>query len=258
MSAVEEAGGGSDGGGAAGDVGFGFAQMLESIAAESRLLAEAVAGLDLEARVPTTPKWSVRDLAHHIGEVQWYWGQNVAAKDADTRSGGDLTAFPEDVDLLAWLGWCTYTLLGALREAGPDAPCWVWWPEPRTAGAVARHQAQEISVHRWDAEGVAGPGVAAPLASALATDGVPEFMEIMVGADMSDLPGTVTLTATDTGGSWQFSGSADVARPARTSELRATASDLVLMLYRRLPVPDTTVVGDPVLVAALLSLADTS
>ena len=37
---------------------------------------------DLDARVPSTPKWSVRDLAHHIGEEQWYWGQNVAAKDA--------------------------------------------------------------------------------------------------------------------------------------------------------------------------------
>ena len=43
----------------------------------------------------------------------------------------------------------------------------------------------------------------------------------------------------------------------RMSELRATASDLVLMLYRRLPVPDDAVLGDPILVAALLSLADT-
>ena len=44
---------------------------------------------------------------------------------------------------------------------------------------------------------------------------------------------------------------------ARVSELRATASDLVLMLYRRLPVPDSAVDGDPLLVAAFLSLADT-
>jgi hypothetical protein len=44
---------------------------------------------------------------------------------------------------------------------------------------------------------------------------------------------------------------------SRVSELRASASDLVLMLYRRLPVPDAAVEGDPVLVAALLSLADT-
>jgi len=51
-----------------------------------------------------------------------------------------------------------------------------------------------------------------------------------------------------------------VARPGatRTAELKATASDLVLMLYRRLPVPDADVVGDPLLVASLLSLADTT
>ena len=133
---------------------FGFGDRLEIIAAESRRLSDVVATLDLEARVPSTPEWLVRDLAHHIGEVQWYWGENVRAQNPDERSGASLTAFPEDVDLLAWMGWCTYSLLGALREVGPDAPCWAWWPEPHTAGAVGRHQAQEASVHRWDAEGV--------------------------------------------------------------------------------------------------------
>ena len=181
----------------------------------------------------------------------------MRAQNAAERSGAKLTAFPEDNDLLAWLGWCTYSLLGALRAAGPDAPCWAWWPEPHTAGAVGRHQAQEVSVHRWDAEGVAGPP--APLHPGLADDGVPEFIEIMVGADLASLPGAVTLTATDTGASWRVAGTGTgtAERSARVSELRATASDLVLMLYRRLPVPDAAVQGDPILVAALLSLADT-
>jgi len=112
-------------------------------------------------------------------------------------------------------------------------------------------------VHRWDAEGVAGPP--APLHPGLADDGVPEFIEIMVGADLASLPGAVTLTATDTGASWRVAGTGTgtAERSARVSELRATASDLVLMLYRRLPVPDAAVQGDPILVAALLSLADT-
>ena len=184
---------------------FGFGDRLEIIAAESRRLSEVIAALDLEARVPSTPEWTVRDLAHHIGEVQWYWGENVRAQNAGERSGAELTAFPEDSDLLAWLGWCTYSLLGALREVGPDAPCWAWWPEPHTAGAVGRHQAQEVSVHRWDAEGVTG--ASAPLHPGLADDGVPEFIEIMVGADLASLPGAVTLTATDTGASWRVAGS---------------------------------------------------
>jgi uncharacterized protein (TIGR03083 family) len=233
---------------------FGFGDRLEIIAEESRRMTDAVAALDLEARVPTTPEWTVRDLAHHIGEVQWYWAQNVQAQDPDRRSGAQLTAFPEDSDLLAWMGWCTYSLLSALRAAGPDAPCWAWWPEPHTAGAVGRHQAQEVSVHRWDAEGVGG--TSAPLHPGLADDGVPEFIEIMVGADLASLPGAVTLSATDTGAAWRVAGDG-AGRSARVSELRAPASDLVLMLYRRLPVPDSAVDGDPVLVAALLSLADT-
>ena len=148
----------------------------------------------------------MRDLAHHIGEVQWYWGENVRAQNPDERSGASLTDFPEDADLLAWMGWCTYSLLGALREVGPDAPCWAWWPEPHTAGAVGRHQAQEASVHRWDAEGVGG--APRPLHEGLAEDGVPEFIEIMVGADLASLPGEVTLTATDTGASWRVAGTA--------------------------------------------------
>jgi uncharacterized protein (TIGR03083 family) len=241
---------------------FGFGDRLEIIAEESRRLSDCVAGLDREARVPTTPEWSVRDLAHHIGEVQWYWGENVRAQNAEVRSGAELTTLPEDDDLLAWMGWCTYSLLSALRDAGPDAPCWAWWPEPHTAGAVGRHQAQEVSVHRWDAEGVAG--ASAPLHPGLADDGVPEFIEIMVGADLLSLPGAVTLTATDTGASWRVAGKAGNGNGAgagagagRVSELRASASDLVLMLYRRLPVPDAAVEGDPMLVAALLSLADT-
>ena len=52
-------------------------------------------------------------------------------------------------------------------------------------------------MHRWDAEGVTG--ASQPLHEGLAEDGVPEFIEIMVGADLASLPGAVTLTATDTG-----------------------------------------------------------
>lgn len=243
-----------------GGLGFGFEDAVDAIAAESRRLAEVVASSDLETRVPSTPKWAVRDLAHHIGTVQWYWSENVRAKNPNERSGGSLTPLPPDSDLVAWLGWCTYGLLGALRDAGPEAPCWAWWPDPtpHTAGAVARHQAQEAAVHRWDAEGSAGSG--SPLPPELAADGVPEFIEVMVGTDVTDLRGAVTLTATDTGGIWLVASSASGADalPTRTAELRATASDLVLMLYRRLPVPDADVDGDPILVASLLALADTS
>ena len=239
----------------AGSIDFGFDDAVDAIAAQSRRLSDVVASADLDARVPTTPKWSLRDLAHHVGTVQWYWSENVRARNPDERSGGSLTPTPPDSDLPAWLGWCTYSLLGALREAGPESPCWAWWdaPTPRTAGAVARHQAQEAAVHRWDAEGsVRAP---TPLPADLAGDGVPEFIEVMVGPDVAALRGLVTLHAIDTGGTWRVGPDAASRDGA---ELNATASDLVLMLYRRLPVLDADVDGDPMLVASLLSLADTS
>ena len=240
--------------------GFSFDDAVDAIAAESRGLSGVVASADLDTRVPTTPKWSLRDLAHHTGTVQRYWSENVRAKNAAERSGGSLAPLPQDNDLLAWLGWCTYSLLSALRDAGPDSPCWAWWgdPTPHTAGAVARHQTQEAAVHRWDAENAVGSP--APLPPELATDGVPEFIEVMVGPDVVALRGGVTLHAIDTGGSWKVrpdAAGAD-APSAGTTELHATASDLVLMLYRRLAVPDADIDGDPMLVAALLSLADTS
>jgi hypothetical protein len=98
------------------------------------------------------------------------------------------------------------------------------------------------------------------LPAQLADDGVPEFIEVMVGPDVAALRGGVTLRAIDTGGSWRVGPDAASAGTSATGEaqLNATASDLVLMLYRRLPVPDADVDGDPMLVASLLSLADTS
>jgi uncharacterized protein (TIGR03083 family) len=247
------------GSGDAGGGGFGFGATLGAIGAESLRLSEAVASADLDAIVPSCPEWTVRDLAHHIGRGQWFWGENVTARDADTMAGAGSTPVPEDDDLLAWLGWCTYSLLRALREAGPDAPCWSWWPTPRTSGAVSRHQAQEVSVHRWDAELAAGAGSTdsvGALAAEVATDGVPEFIQMMVGDRIEALTGEVRLTASDTGGSWRV-GAAGSAGGSRQAELRAPASDLVLMLYRRLPVPDAAVEGDPMLVASLLSLGQT-
>ena len=110
-------------------------------------------------------------------------------------------------------------------------------------------------MHRWDAELTTGSVGA--LRPELASDGVPDFIQIMVGGDASALSGTITLSATDTGASWQVGAGPSMDSAGRAAELRATASDLVLMLYRRLPVPDTAVVGDPMLVAAFLTLADT-
>ncbi len=206
----------------------------------------------LDANVPSTPEWTLRDLAHHLGEVQRFWGDNVHTGDPGTPWGGEV-AMPADDFLVGWLREATASLCDALAAAGPGAPCWTWWGAPATAGAVARHQVQEVAVHCWDAQAVmASPGA---LRQDVADDGVAEFLEIVLGSSADALPGVVTLRATDTGGSWRAAGGGPGRRQAGIS---GTASDLVLMLYRRLPVSDCIVDGDPLLVASFLALADTS
>ena len=63
--------------------------------------------------------------------------------------------------------------MGALAAADPTAPVWTWVPDQRAAFWF-RRQAQEVAVHRWDAEGAAGtPNV---IESTLAADGVDEWL----------------------------------------------------------------------------------
>ncbi|MFF7368739.1 maleylpyruvate isomerase N-terminal domain-containing protein [Streptomyces tricolor] len=61
----------------------------------------------------------------------------------------------------------------ALREAGPDRGRWTWWGDsrsPRTCGAAARHQLQEIAVHAYDARVTASRPPTVPVAGRLRPD----------------------------------------------------------------------------------------
>ena len=89
-----------------------------------------------------------------------------------------------------------------------------------------------------------------------------EDEDLGFGGQLVEAParGGVARVGDDVGERWRVEGASATRRPGATkeAELKATASELVLMLYRRLPVPDADVVGDPLLVASLLSLADTT
>jgi uncharacterized protein (TIGR03083 family) len=187
-------------------------------------------------------------------------------------AAGPAAGPPEDVpgrtpegDLLAWSAACTADLLAALREAGPDRPCWTWWGAPGTTGAVARHQAQEAAVHAWDAQQTAGR--AEPLPSGPAADAVDEFLSVSLGAAGSwkSPPARVGLAA-DEGPSWLI----DLAEPGATATrgevtavpapdavLAGSASDLLLTLFGRLDPGALRITGDAGLIRSLLAWAPT-
>ncbi|CAA9246423.1 MAG: hypothetical protein AVDCRST_MAG50-2012 [uncultured Acidimicrobiales bacterium] len=229
-----------------------FSAHLTAIEVESALIHRQASDGGLASPVPSCPGWTLRDLVVHVGTVQRFWAENVRAATPGEQWSGDRVSPSSEAGLSRWSQEGTALLVAALREAGEASPCWTWWGEPRMAGAVARHQVQEASVHRWDAQCTSGrPDALDPV---VAEDGVSEFLEIMLGSASTKLGGVVALVASDTGRDWRVG--AGNGEPAAT--LRATASDLVLLLYRRVRAADVALIdGDPSLVEALLGAAAT-
>ncbi|GGN49766.1 uncharacterized protein (TIGR03083 family) [Actinoplanes campanulatus] len=217
--------------------------------------AAIAAAPDLGAPVPTCPEWTLFDLARHVGEGRRRWAATVAAGPADTppdASVWESEAPGERGALLSWLADSKRILADALREAGPDRGCWTWWDvsaSPQTAGAVARHQLQEVAVHTYDAQLTAG--APQPLPGEVALDGVDEFLATCCAGPYRwpYQPVAVDYQATE-GRTWRLTLAADGVRVVEPDEapagasLRATASELVLALYGRIPLAELKIDGD--------------
>jgi uncharacterized protein (TIGR03083 family) len=210
-------------------------EIVDWITEQSDGFAATIRANALDNKVPGCPDWTLRDLVGHLARVQRFWAHVV-------RAGGDVEPAAEDPDpaaergdsdeLAAWMRDSTADLLGALRSVEWDAPAWTWWKEPRTVGAIARHQAQEAAVHRWDAQSTVG--TSQPLPTPLAADGVDEFLGI---ARQLGEPAPIAFFATDTDETFEVGGD-----PKTT--VSATASDLVLLLYGRRSLDEVMLDGD--------------
>jgi uncharacterized protein (TIGR03083 family) len=241
-----------------------FPELLDLIAERSAVLRRAVTKGDTGARVPGCPDWSLRDLVVHLGAVQRHWAEVVAAGPA-----GSSPPFVEDGpdgDLLEWSAESTRMLIDALRVAGPDRDCHTWWgasDAPMTSGAVARHQIQEAAVHAWDAQDTAGKPEAIP--AAVAVDTIDELLVVTLGSlgAWPHRPARIALSAVE-GPTWLVDLTPTGAKsdPPAAGEplatLRGAASDLVLVLYKRIPLDRVQVDGDRTAVEELLTWTDTA
>jgi uncharacterized protein (TIGR03083 family) len=209
-------------------------QFLVWIADESEAFAATITPGALDARVPGCPDWSLRELVWHLGRVQRFWAGDVrVGQDIEPAEFDEAAPGPSDAaELAAWMRASTSDLLDALRTTPPVTPAWTWWKGDRTVGAIARHQVQEAVVHRWDAQSAIG--TPAPIDAAIADDGVGEFLAVN-GEWRGTAP--VEFRATDTGSLFSAGEQATVA-------VRATASDIVLLLHRRISADAVEVDGD--------------
>ncbi|MFI7597888.1 maleylpyruvate isomerase family mycothiol-dependent enzyme [Actinoplanes sp. NPDC049681] len=241
-----------------------YRDLLELIDERATAFRAAVAAADPGAKVPGCPAWTVHDLVAHLGAVHRFWAVTVAAGPAEAPPAeeaiGDRTPHG---DLLDWSAESTRLLLDALRAAPPDGECWTWWgasDAPMTAGAVARHQVQEAAVHTYDAQEASGS--AEPVPAAIAVDAVEEFLVVGLGSlgPWPHRPARLALSAVE-GPTWllDLTPAGAQADPAPSGEpvatIRASASDLLLFLFRRVGAEQVTVTGDRTVVDELLTWA---
>ena len=215
--------------------------------------AEAVLARGWQAPVPGCPGWHLDDLVGHLAGVQHFWAWVVRTRAADPS--GYVPPDPHSSgELLGYLAGQSAELETVLHGADPAEPVWTWGPRQDVA-FVLRRQAQEAVVHTVDVEQVLGD--VHPIPADVGLDGIDEWLEVMVPAALPGGPPPeahpVVLHALDADAERTlFPGS----RPFPIAAITGNAGDLLLALWRRVPLEVLTVDGDGLQAAAMIGLVE--
>ena len=237
-------------------MGVDHSERIAAVEREGAALVGAVASGDPGAVVPTCPDYSLDDLAAHVGEFCAFYADVLC-------EGGGRPKRPFDPDpgprsRAAWLAPLVDHLVAELRASPPELPVWTWHPTDHSAAFVARRCANELAVHRVDAQ--LGAGLTPdPVEPALAADGIEEVFVLMAHAGTrtgdrqldGDRRGqTLHLHGTDHDpAEWLLTFASDGVRVERAHArgdlaLRGAVSDLEMLLYQRPPVGPVEQIGD--------------
>ena len=213
--------------------------------------AQAVLAHGWAAHVPGCPGWRLADLVRHVAEVQHFWAWVVRTRAPEPADRPHPPQHPED-ELLGYVAAQHAELETALAGADPAEEVWTWAPQQDVA-FVLRRQVHEAVVHTVDVEQVLGD--VRPIPTAVGLDGLDEWLEVMVPGALPDGPPAgahpVVFHAVDAGAERTlFPGT----RPFPIAALTGTAGDLLLTVWRRLPLEVLTVDGDGLQAAAMIGL----
>ncbi|MBV8959136.1 MAG: maleylpyruvate isomerase N-terminal domain-containing protein [Actinobacteria bacterium] len=229
---------------------------LGVIRQESDRFYDTAAAADPTAGVPCCPEWNIADLVWHLGEVHFFWAKLIELRAADPDDVEKVKPGrpSEYADLVTWGRAQVDFLLGTLEATADDVAVWTWAlnDADHTVGFIRRHQVQEAAVHRWDMQASASSIPPDAIAPDAAADSIDEFFAMQVPwviAPDKPLPGSVHVHCTDADGEWVLHPDGRVERVHEKGAvaLRGTASDLLLALYKRIPVDVLDVVGDDAL-----------
>jgi uncharacterized protein (TIGR03083 family) len=215
--------------------------------------AEAVLARGWKAPVPCCPEWALTDLVWHLAEVQHFWAWVVRTGAPDPSTYVEPVRRPDD-ELLGFMAAQSAELEMVLAGADPSARVWTWAPRQDVA-FVLRRQTHEAVVHTVDVEQVLGNEH--PIPADVGLDGLDEWLEVMVPGALPDGPPAdahpVVFHAVDADAERTlFPG----VRPFPIAALTGTAGDLMLTVWRRVPLEVLTVDGDGLQAAAMIDLVE--
>ena len=223
------------------------AEYLATFAAENARFISAAQVSGFAAPVASCPGWNVGDLVFHVGKVQRWFHYMLETNGADPK-GSPRAAKPEtDANMVEWFHEGAEAIENYLADVSDTEPVWSF--TGGDAGRWAkRRQAQELLVHRFDAE-LAG-GVVSAADATMCADGVDELLTIFVPRlkEKAQLTGTIHFHCTDTDGEWMLTPQAtgiEVTREHGKGDvaLRASAQVLLQVVWRRMSVDEAIAGG---------------
>lgn len=235
---------------------------LLALGREGAAFAAACADADLSQGVPSCPDFSLADLVWHLTWVHDLF-RSVVHHRATDLTQHQRPERPGTDQLLPTYRAGLAALTDELAVADPSAEVWTF-TDDHSVRFVVRRLAHETAIHRWDAESAVG--AAAVLDAELASDGIDEFFTHFArrgGDGAVPIGGSVHVHCTDVPGEWTFYPGVDESG-APTFELvrehakgdcalRGAASDLLLAMWRRIPIDRLDVVGDVSVAARFLA-----
>ncbi len=209
---------------------------VDWLQAENRALADA-ARLGLQVPVPSCPGWSVEDLVVHHASFQ-IWITELIVERAQEPVAPSARRPPGGTGVLEWYASVGDRFVETLRRTDPATPVWAVTGEQR-AGAWARRQASETSVHRWDAQNAHAMGRPIEHAQDYLEEMFTLLLPNLIGSFGAPLPsGALTLRSTDDRCSWTVQPTATTIEvvaegDAADASLTGSTSDLFLAIWGR-------------------------
>ena len=233
-------------------------EYLAVLRREGDAFADSIAKA-LNAPVASCEPWVGTDLLWHMIEVHYSW-KFIAHTHLMNPADYVPRLKPADEDLLSEYRTGLNDLIDVLSSLDPARSCWTWAGVQDVAWVI-RRMAHETAVHAWDAH--VSAGISSDIEAELASDGIDEFVHVMVKSNVREeegpLSGSVHIHCTDVDGEWLIvpSESSDVVVTREHAKgdcaIRGSASQLLLGLWRRIPMSSLEVIGNADVAAQFLN-----